>query len=228
MGSDSLADAVKAEAGRIRREFARRDATIPRDFYAPERPANRFARQRLLTRVSELLSMHGRILDVGCGSGEWLAEFERAERYGIDLSAERIAKARKVVPGAQFDVADASAIRFDSEFFDIVSQFTVFSSVHETSMKRAMAAEMLRVLRPGGAILWYDLRIRNPWNTAIRPMGKDEIRELFVGCRIQIESRTLLPPLARAIVPRAAWLAGALEWVPLLRSHYLAMIRKQA
>ena len=54
-------------------------------------------------------------------------------------------------------------------------------------MKQAMAAEMLRVFRREGAILWYDLRVGQSRNSAVRAIGADELRQLFPGCRLDVD-----------------------------------------
>ena len=85
---------------------------------------------------------------------------------------------------------------------------------------------MLRVLKPAGAIIWYDFRVDNPRNPNVRGIGAREIRSLFPGCAVRLSRVTLAPPIARAFV-RLSWpLALMLESVPFLRTHYLALIRK--
>jgi hypothetical protein len=99
--------------------------------------------------------------------------------------------------------------------------------VLDVAMKQAMAAEMLRVLRPGGLILWYDVFVRNPWNPYLQPIGKREIRRLFPGCSFEVRRVGLAPPLIRLMAPRS-WLAcSLLARVPQLRTHYLGAIRRQ-
>lgn len=218
-----------SEAARIVREYERRAASIPAGFYALDKPANRFAHARLAQRVRELLgALEGRkIADIGCGAGNWLREFldcgaRPEDLFGIDL------KLRGHIPGATLVTGDASQLPLPSASIDIACQFTAFSSVLDDGMKRAMALEMLRVLRPNGRILWYDLRVNNPRNSAVRAIPLDEIRRLFPACSIAAESITLAPPIARAVVPRSWGLASFLERIPALRSHNLVLIGKRA
>jgi ubiquinone/menaquinone biosynthesis C-methylase UbiE len=94
-------------------------------------------------------------------------------------------------------------------------------------MKQRIAKEMLRVLKPLGIILWYDFHMNNPRNPDVRGVKKKEIYELFPDCDIRLKRVTLAPPLARAIAPYS-WLACyILEKIPLLRTHYLGVIRKR-
>jgi ubiquinone/menaquinone biosynthesis C-methylase UbiE len=126
------------------------------------------------------------------------------------------------------ECGNAAAIRFESGSFDLVLQATVFTSVLDAGMKQAMAAEMLRVLRPDGLILWYDFFVRNPWNPYVRPVGKGEIRSLFPGCSFELRRVSLAPPLVRLVAPHS-WLACSLMTrIPPLCTHYLGAVRKQA
>jgi len=146
---------------------------------------------------------------------------------GIDLSEERISLAAKRLPEADIQAGDAQALPWRSASFDIVTQFTVFTSILDDSVRMRIALEMLRVLNPGGVILWYDFRFNNPRNPNVRGIRRQEIRQLFKGCDIDFRSLTLLPPLARAVVSRSWLAAELLETLPILRSHYLALIRKR-
>ena len=187
----------------------------------------------MLTRHG-LLPLAGRkIADIGCGSGNWLLEFiqwgaQAEDLVGIDLNSGRVEAARSRIPGAVFATGDASALPLAGDSMDLVCQFTAFSSVLDDRMKQTMAAEMLRVARREGAILWYDLRVDNPTNPAVRGIRLDEALRLFPGCRIDVERVTLAPPIARAVVPRSWLLASALEQISALCSHYLMLIGTQA
>jgi ubiquinone/menaquinone biosynthesis C-methylase UbiE len=227
-----------SEAARIRREYERREQAIPADFYALDKPANRFAHSRLAAHIQLLLEKHGftplagrRIVDIGCGSGTWLGVFAAwgvrpQDLFGIDLSARRAAAALQRLPQSEIVHGDASTLPWPDASFDLASQFTTFSSVLDPAMENAMAAEILRVLRPGGAVLWYDLRVNNPRNPAVRAVSLEEIAGLFPGCAIEAERQTLAAPLARALVPHSEALASFLERIPALRSHNLVWIGK--
>jgi ubiquinone/menaquinone biosynthesis C-methylase UbiE len=228
-----------SEAARIQREYRRRAETIPAGFYDLGRTANYFAHCQLARRIISMLTRHGllplegrKIADIGCGTGNWLLEFVQwgahaEDLFGIDLNSVRIEAARKRIPGAILETGDASTLPLADVSIDLVCQFTAFSSVLDDGMKQAMAAEMVRVVRLKGMILWYDLRADNPANPAVRSIGVEEVRRLFPGCQVDVQRITLAPPIARAIVPRAWLLASALEQIPMLCSHYLMLIRKR-
>jgi len=233
-------DEEAAEISRIITEYKRRERELPPDYYGWQRPANLFAHLstvsacvRELSRA-KLFPLTGlRVLDVGCGRGSWLLEFCQwgaipEDLAGIDLDENRIAEARRYLPAADLRVGDARQLPWPDGRFDLVTQFTVFTSILHAAVKRKIASEMLRVLKPGGAILWYDFRYNNPHNPHVRGIGAREIRSLFPDYSVRLRTVTLAPPIARRLVPLSWTIASLMEKVPLLRTHYLGIIRKES
>lgn len=219
-----------SEADRILEELRRREREVPADFYSLDRPANRFLRrgqERALARaLEEIGPLSGkRVLEVGCGSGNWLEMLGGAKLSGIELDPGRAALAAARFPEADVRTGDASSLPWASGSFDAVLQSTVFSSILDVGMRRAVASEMLRVLAPGGAILWYDFFVDNPSNRHVRGVRRREIEALFPGCRVSLRRTTLAPPLARRIVPVSWKLAALLESLRVLDTHYFGVIR---
>ena len=220
------------EADRILEELRRREREVPADFYSLDRPANRFLRQgqerALRKALEEIGPLAGkRVLEVGCGSGNWLEMLSGAASLsGIELDPERAARAAARFPGADVRTGDASRLPWADGSFDAVLQSTVFSSILDAGMRRAVASEMLRVLAPGGAILWYDFFVDNPSNPHVRGVRRREIEALFPGCRVDLRRATLAPPLARRIVPVSWNLAALLESLRVLDTHYFGVIRR--
>ena len=66
----------------------------------------------------------------------------------------------------------------------MVLQSTVFTSIQDDGLKAQVAAEMMRVVRPDGLILWYDFRVNNPRNPDVTGVGKTEILRLFPGLKV--------------------------------------------
>jgi ubiquinone/menaquinone biosynthesis C-methylase UbiE len=173
-----------------------------------------------------------KILDVGCGSGGFLREFVKygakpQNLYGIDLLEERIEKARELNPNIHFRCGDASNLPYEDHFFDMVMQFTVFTSILDSGMKQKIASEMLRVLKADGTIIWYDYYVNNPWNPDVKGVNKKEIQELFPNRVLSLKRVTLAPPIARTLIPASTLLCLMLEKIPFLRTHYLGMIRRK-
>ncbi|MEZ2331142.1 class I SAM-dependent methyltransferase [Mesorhizobium sp. RCC_202] len=171
-----------------------------------------------------------RILDVGCGYGDLLNLFHQQGvsadgLVGIDLLPNRIETARQRYPDFTFKEANAEEIDFPDNYFDIVTVFTVFSSILDRNMAHNVARGIMRVLASGGVIVWYDMRYPNPWNRNIRPMTKRRISELFPSFELRLKALTLLPPLARHLGRGANSIHPLLSTVPILRSHYFGLLR---
>jgi ubiquinone/menaquinone biosynthesis C-methylase UbiE len=229
-----------AEEARIRKVYAKRkDTVLYPSLYSHFNPGHLFIVQERERRVLELLQRHGyedlrskNLLEIGCGEGYWLREFiawgARPENIrGIDLLEDRVAEARRLSPSEiNIDCGSAAKLEFPDESFDVVLQSTMFTSILDASLKQQIAAEMLRVLRREGLILWYDYHVNNPRNSDVRGVKRREIAQLFPGCRIELQRVTLLPPLTRLLAPRSFLACDLLAKIPLLCTHYLGVIRK--
>lgn len=224
------------EIERIRAEYETRSREIPSDLYSWHRPEIQYwqaqtarACARLLQKSGAFPLVESAILDVGCGNGQWLTEFlqwgaKAANLHGIDLLEERIACARTRLPGVDLRCGDARHLPWPDQLFDLVTQFTVFSSIPDGDFQRAVASEILRVLRPGGRILWYDCRYSNPSRAAVRGLSRSDIRRLFPDCVIDFAATTLAPPLSRAIARHSWGLAAILESLGFTCTHLAAVI----
>jgi SAM-dependent methyltransferase len=226
--------AFHREEQRIRSAYAARTAEA---CYA-ESLAGRFAIQERERHVLHLLDRYGlmplagrRILEVGCGTGKWLRDLvawgaDPENLFGVELLQASAARARRLCPQAvSIECGNAAELRFATGSFDIVLQATVFTSVLDEEMRHAMAAEMVRVLRPGGVILWYDFFLKNPRHSYVRPVTRADIGRLFPGCSIDLRRISLAPPLTRFLAPRSWGLCSVLSRIPLLCTHYLGAIR---
>ena len=225
------------EETRIRQAYSRRSTIAGR--YTCFEPSHLLLLQQLERRILQRLTSHDirsleakKILEIGCGSGHWLREFIKwganpENLTGVDLLTERIATARRLtVPSVTLLCENAAELNFADSYFDIVFQFTVFTSILDQKVKAQVSSEMLRVLKPNGLVLWYDFFLNNPRNPDVCGIKRQEIEGLFPGCRIHLEKVTLLPPLSRRIVPHTWLAASMLSTIPWLCSHYLGTIQK--
>jgi SAM-dependent methyltransferase len=119
--------------------------------------------------VVETVGSKGRLLDVGCGSGQLLIRLAKSapgDYVGIDFwgsdwhysqsRAERNA-ALEGVQVVEFGRGSASKLRFaDGEFGRVVSCLT-FHEVRDVEDKTVSIAEALRVLEAGGRFAFVDL-----------------------------------------------------------------------
>jgi SAM-dependent methyltransferase len=241
-----------SELQRIRAAYRDRDAA-PGAAYSWTEPGYRFYMQELewallrdLGRVG--VSLGGAdVLEVGCGSGYFLHrmyEYGAARAVGIDLMEERIEGARQRYPALEFVAGDAAALAWDDASFDVVTQYTCLSSVLDPSLRRAIAAEMWRVTRPGGAVVSYDMR-RTPApiralgrlharrygdgvpHTPTTPIELEELRAIFPGGELTHRIVSLNVDIGRQAA-RGRLLATAASALPFLRTHLLAIVRKPA
>jgi ubiquinone/menaquinone biosynthesis C-methylase UbiE len=201
--------------------------------------ANLFRIHELERRILVLLKQTGfetlrekKILEVGCGSGYWLREFTKwgglpENMIGIDIVPARTHEARQLCPqGMTIERGNAAELRFSDSAFDVVLQFTVFSSILDLATRRKAAAEMIRVVKPDGLIIWYDFFVRKPGNHAVRAITSSEIHRLFPRCHIDLRRISLAPPLTRMLAPYSWLTCYLLERSRLLNGHYLGVIRK--
>lgn len=99
----------------------------------------------------------GRILEVGVGTGISLPDYSGRNRvFGVDISEQMLAKARRRVDGLalgfveKLAVMDASRLDFPDDAFDVVMAQYVVTTVPDPE---AALDEFLRVVKPGGEII---------------------------------------------------------------------------
>ncbi len=179
-----------------------------------------------------LLPLAGRtILDVGCGAGRGLGELldwgaTPASLYGIDLLPDLIERARRRFPGVHVLEGNAERLPFADDAVDVVTLYTVFTSIFDETMQRNVAGEVRRVLRPGGVVVWYDFRVGNPWNPNVHGMPRRAIGRLFPGFALLLRSVTVLPPLARRLGALTGVAYPLLAALPFVRTHYAGLLTK--
>lgn len=226
---------------RLKTEYHNRQIRLREsDIYSSFNTAYLFAIQQRQRAIVDLLRQQQiysltqmKILEVGCGNGDVLQELmahrvESRNLHGVELLPDRLLNAQRRFPGVNFAAVDAQALPYANQQFDLVLQFTVFSSILEQSIKASIAREMLRVVKkPGGLILWYDFWL-NPTNPQTKGIRKAEIAELFPDCEYHFRRITLAPPIARKLVPISWNLGALLETFRLLNTHYLVAIHPRA
>jgi ubiquinone/menaquinone biosynthesis C-methylase UbiE len=104
-----------------------------------------------------------RVLDVGCGTGEWLLETAKAyptieKLFGADISGKMVdyarakAEAQQLNKRVQFKTMDAlRLLEFPDASFDLVNQRTAFSWLRTWEWPKILL-EYQRVTRPRGII----------------------------------------------------------------------------
>lgn len=92
------------------------------------------------------------VLDIACGTGEWLkaAEDQGANTFGVDLSEKAIEFCKKTYNSENYICQPAEKLPYDDCSFDIV---TCLGSLEHFPDKEKSLKEMVRVTKPGGTLL---------------------------------------------------------------------------
>lgn len=147
-----------------------------------DRPLFQFWMRRFYRPALRRITKPSKILDVSCGTGEFLRELQRRGKhqlYGIDLSAQMLAKAReKLGNSVHLQKADVSKLPFADNTFDAVVSTEAFH--HYPDQKKALH-EMQRVAKKRGRVLMVDI------NFFLRPVHW-LFERLEPGC-VRINSR---------------------------------------
>lgn len=98
------------------------------------------------------------VLDLGVGTGRTTPRLARdASRYvGLDIAEPMVEAARRLHPGHDLRVGDASDLSAfgDDEFDVVVFSYNGIDYLHPDSARRTCLAEVARVVRPGGAFVF--------------------------------------------------------------------------
>jgi ubiquinone/menaquinone biosynthesis C-methylase UbiE len=97
------------------------------------------------------------VLEVGCGTGHWLAEIQRAEAVagrpllaGVEPAAGMLARARVAAPAARLVRGRAEALPWRDAAFDRV---VCINALHHFADRESFFGEARRILKPGGALM---------------------------------------------------------------------------
>jgi SAM-dependent methyltransferase len=147
---------------------------------------------------------------------------------GMDADPEAATYVAAHSPEIRIHTGSADSVPEQDDSFDLSIAFTLFSSVPDEDIAHGIARELVRVTKPGGLIVVYDMRRRNPANRSVHPIRTDDIRRWFPRCPLKVHAITLAPPIARPVGRWAPWLYGPLSFIPLLRTHAMYVLRRPA
>jgi predicted TPR repeat methyltransferase len=146
-----------AEIGERLARLARRRAGAPGDVAVQERPHDTPRFERVKQRLRELIAPGDAVLDLGCGEGVstgFIRSLGVRDLIGVDVSAERIARARSAHPGIGFLVADA--VELDcGRGFDFIVLADLVASV--TAGRRPALFEMLARHSHAHTLVWMSV-----------------------------------------------------------------------
>jgi SAM-dependent methyltransferase len=182
-------------------------------------------------RLARSLVSRGRLLDVGCGTGVFLESMSASyECVGVDVSVAMVDYAR--ARGLDVAKAPADKLPFESDTFDLVTCVAVLHHLIDPALVDRSVREMVRVVRPGGAVMIWDHNPLNPyWPLLMRRLPQDRGDERLVPAKrivtplrsagmenIVLRRMTFVPDFipVRAL-PAVARAEQVLERVPFVR-----------
>lgn len=231
-------EGARRERARLQRVYARYEAQSLSEAWDINVPGNLEIRDERRERLREWLTGLGRMpssmLELGCGTGrtiqDWLAVgLDTSSIVGADLLPDRLQVASRDLPSSvRLVVCDGYRLPFPDASFEVISCFTVLSSIANDRVLHSVASELGRVVKPEGAIVCYDMRYGNPRNPEVRPITVRHLRKLFPAWHIESRSLTVLPPLARKLGRTSRFSYPLCRLIPVLRSHQICFITGDA
>jgi SAM-dependent methyltransferase len=125
---------------------------------AYQRAGTRFILEQQFARVTRALRLEPaqRVLDLGCGIGNflaWLSHREEVSLHGLDLAVTSLQMARSTVTAVDFTAGDAESLPYRDSAFDRV---VCNGAAHHLLDPRQGFREMFRVLAPGGMLVMHE------------------------------------------------------------------------
>ena len=188
------------------------------DVFTPE------SNRRLIEEIVRLsgLDPGARVADLGCGSGVFTDELRKIgySAVGLDISSKLIAVGRTRYPDLELLEGDVEDLPFPGESLDGV---LLSGIVHHLPDPSRCAAEVYRVLRPGGRFVAFDPNRMNPFMWLYR----DRSSPFYSAVGVTENER---PVLAREVagVFRAAGFDVGTDYLSGLSYRYVASRRTAA
>jgi len=151
----------------------------------------------------------GRLLDAGCGPGQWSEFLHNSNRdvIGLDLSDEFLAAARSRYPHLRFDHGSLRDLPYeDASFGGILAWYSLIHTPPEEIP--AILHEFGRVLIPGGSLLigFFDGQPRESFSHAIAPAhfwSADSLEELLANAGFTLTATDHRPRTPDEVSQRA-------------------------
>jgi SAM-dependent methyltransferase len=174
-------------------------------------------------------------LDVGCGVG--LTDEHLVGRvgtlHGVDVAEEVVAAAARRNPAVEYRTGDGTRLPYEDGTFDLAFAICVLHHVPKGDWGRC-AAELARVVRPGGLVVIFEHNPRNPFTRLAVGRCELDAGAVLLGRR---QSAHVLAAVGLAVVEARyilflpvdrPWTARAdrlLAQLPLGAQHYVAARR---
>lgn len=133
------------------------DSAVDVDF----RSYNFFTRREAVVRLLEKDGVFGRILDVGCGTGDYaeIAAQHQGSFWGIDYAPEMVRQASERIPGHGshnlFVCGSGAELPYREDTFDLVM---AMGYIEYFERPDEAISEIVRVLKPGGTLVMQSFK----------------------------------------------------------------------
>ena len=153
-------------------------------------PEGKYTRDHKAELIKKVVVRDGdTILDVACGNGLLLAELSKKAKvnaFGVDISENMIAVAKKRYPNCTFIAQPCFPLRFENRSMDVI---TVSCAFHHFEKPQGFADECMRILKDDGKIymaepyfplLYGGLPIRWYFRSRIMEMSEFTVQKICV------------------------------------------------
>ena len=125
-----------------------------------------FRQEKNIIKHRLVVQRGDRVLDLGCGTGEFSYLFPPESYTGIDIDPSNIAYANRHYKEKQFLIADGRKLPFGQHSFDKILVVGILHHLDNTECSEVLG-EIKRVLKPGGSVLIMEDTKSDFWLTGL-------------------------------------------------------------
>lgn len=172
-----------------------------------------------------LIPPNSSVLEIGCGSGDLLAQLHARRKVGVDLSSRQISAARLRIPTGEFHAQAGESLALDGQFDCIIISDTLNLAADVQQLLerlRQFARPDTRLIVNFQNSLWrpmlslatiLDLKARHPQNSWLASSDVLNLLQLAGWAPVSHRAHLLIPVRLFGLESLAnRWLAPLLQW----------------